>query len=129
MSEVRTLLERAAKAAGLNVLAWVAGYDDFYWQGPRDGLQIAGESGVWNPMEDDGDALRLAATVGIHLEWNRKPRTLYRTAAQASVMGHGLHALVIDYVAATPEAEAEAAAAAAREAIVRVAASYGASLP
>jgi hypothetical protein len=104
--------EHAAKAAGITLL--------FSNMNPPRNVETGN---TWNPRGDDGDALRLAATVGIHLEWNRKPHTLYRSSVQASVMGHGHHALVVDYEGP------QDAAAAAREAIFLVAASYGATLP
>lgn len=48
----RELLELAAKAAGIVIT------DDHYW---NDG---AGQWVRWNPLESDGDALRLAVTLG-----------------------------------------------------------------
>lgn len=68
-AENRENLELAAKAAGIVVLGYVECYDDFYWHGPLWGLLIDGVNGVWNPLEDDGDALRLAAMLGIDIEW------------------------------------------------------------
>lgn len=51
----RELLELAAKAAGIN-LQWMGGAVEV-----RDGIITA-----WNPLYDDGDALRLA--VRLHLK-------------------------------------------------------------
>ena len=48
----RELLELAAKAAGIEL------QDDHYW---RDGFWTR-----WNPITDDGDALRLAVRLGFH---------------------------------------------------------------
>lgn len=48
MTELR-LLEMAAKAAGLEL--WMDEYDNLYLPDPMR---------RWNPLEDDGDALRLA---------------------------------------------------------------------
>jgi hypothetical protein len=49
----RELLELAAKAAGIRINHWV--YDDL------DSSPAVLETGeVWNPRDDDGDALRLA---------------------------------------------------------------------
>lgn len=63
----RELLEAAAKAAGLVVNA--------LHQAARDrcgavdvGLWIAGISTCWNPLADDGDALRLAVKLRIEVE-------------------------------------------------------------
>ena len=58
----RELLEAAAKAAGIKLL----------WGGVnKDVARIDDEMQLWNPITDDGDALRLAVklgfTVGPHL--------------------------------------------------------------
>ncbi|WP_323600637.1 hypothetical protein [Pseudomonas putida] len=60
--EDRELLDLAAKAAGMPPLhdehgifsAWVGDSERGHW---------------WNPLEDDGDALRLAADLCINIEW------------------------------------------------------------
>lgn len=67
-TENRENLELAAKAAGIVVLGYVENYDDFYWHGPSWGLIIEGANGVWNPLEDDGDALRLAVKLGLVID-------------------------------------------------------------
>lgn len=60
MSTDRELLEKAAKAAGLDV-RWYQG----------DCLRVSdrcnGFAGKWNPLTDDGDALRLAVKLGMNL--------------------------------------------------------------
>ena len=56
MKTDRELLELAAKAAGV----------DLYWRGDRP-FSLA--RGAWNPLTDDGDALRLAFTLKIDIEW------------------------------------------------------------
>lgn len=62
--DVRTMLELAAKAAGLKHVNY-AGSD---YDGKL-GLQLVDEIGrqanLWNPLTDDGDALRLAVKLGI----------------------------------------------------------------
>jgi hypothetical protein len=58
MTASRSLLERAAKAAGLTL----------EWQ--RDVLRASDDGKVWelwNPLERDGDALRLAVKLGMSL--------------------------------------------------------------
>lgn len=58
----RELLEAAAKAAGI----------DLKWMGEGVRAQCfdpSSEHEWWNPLTDDGDALRLAATLKIDLEW------------------------------------------------------------
>ena len=59
----RELLERAAKAAGAD---WVVEED-----GRFEVLsEIGGVSGYWNPLTDDGDALRLAVKLGLELDFD-----------------------------------------------------------
>ena len=54
MNTDRELLELAAKAAGLNYsFEYGCYFDDEYEQGCD-----------WNPLDDDGDALRLAVKLG-----------------------------------------------------------------
>lgn len=54
----RELLEMAAKAAGISP----AGFDghNVGWYQPS-----TGKVGAWNPLTDDGDALRLAVKLGL----------------------------------------------------------------
>lgn len=54
----RELLELAAQAAGIKL----------WWRG---GKAICNETGYWNPLADDGDALRLA--VRLHLRIYQMP--------------------------------------------------------
>ena len=51
----RELLELAAKAAG------------YEYHSPAGYIVVDGIPGNWNPLEDDGDALRLAVKLGITL--------------------------------------------------------------
>lgn len=61
------LLELAAKAAGY-VVRW---YEDTLTHGPTFGIEVEpgnpGGFAPWNPLTDDGDALRLAVAVGINV--------------------------------------------------------------
>lgn len=59
MEDDRTLLERAARAAG-----W-----ELKWR-PWPAVQNAGVGAwdEWNPLTDDGDALRLAVKLGMTIE-------------------------------------------------------------
>ena len=52
----RELLEAAAKAGGVPIGAWYAYSNAFY---------RTGERAEWNPLTDDGDALRLAVKLGL----------------------------------------------------------------
>lgn len=58
----RELLELAAKAAGIEIEPCTC--SDPRWPF-RTGK--AGRSGHWNPLEDDGDALRLAVRLGLNI--------------------------------------------------------------
>jgi len=53
----RELLELAAKASDLKVIQYSEGY----------GLGVEGDGVWWNPLGNDGQALRLAATLGLVL--------------------------------------------------------------
>ncbi|MDB5885975.1 MAG: hypothetical protein JWR74_2146 [Polaromonas sp.] len=69
---------------------------------------------VWNPLTDDGDALRLATQLDIHLHFSRK-----HVNADAEV--HGLGVFHEDFTARKE--------AATRRAIVRAAAAIGLRVP
>jgi hypothetical protein len=73
----RELLKFAAKAAGLRVgfepngvergrydLYWSYARNQLYWHGKTAGCEYP-EPVSWNPLTDDGDALRLAVKVGM----------------------------------------------------------------
>jgi hypothetical protein len=53
----RELLELAAKAAGCGYGEWT-----------RHGIVFEAKDAVWNPLNDDGDALRLAVKLGIKID-------------------------------------------------------------
>ncbi|WP_290872069.1 hypothetical protein [Aquabacterium sp.] len=62
MSADRELLELAAKAAGIAYDGWVEVPMNY---GTNDtGLNVDGYRDLWNPLEDDGQALRLAVKLG-----------------------------------------------------------------
>ena len=62
----RELLELAAKAAGKNLehWKWEYGVVPGFWKWPRSPQD---DLACWNPLEDDGDALRLAVKLGINI--------------------------------------------------------------
>ena len=101
----RELLELAAKAAGI-----VGSYDDklqtLWFDAPHKEL---GRHITWNPLTDDGDALRLAVMLGIDLKF---PGPIVQAASAA--MSH----------AVTEDAKDDPCAAT-RRAIVRAAAEIG----
>ena len=59
----RELLEAAAKAAGIELGGWCEELDAF-WKGKTG-------DGIWNPITDDGDALRLAVKLGLVVDCSR----------------------------------------------------------
>jgi hypothetical protein len=63
----RELLELAAKAASLNIKAQSVNADD-RWIGLIVGEKHTREKKFWNPLEDDGDALRLAVKLEMDIE-------------------------------------------------------------
>lgn len=64
----RELLELAAKACGYDTSHhWNA--ERLTLTPPVIGLCIKGGSTCWNPLQDDGDALRLASALSLHIEW------------------------------------------------------------
>lgn len=68
MKTDRELLELAAKAAGLKMAAWREYTNADPTMVVRYEQPIDGISGYeWNPLTDDGDALRLACTLGIEI--------------------------------------------------------------
>ena len=56
----KELLELAAKAAGISFIDWRESWADY--NGPA---WRTADKKLWNPITDDGDALRLAVKLGI----------------------------------------------------------------
>ena len=70
MTTDRQLLEDAARAAGLPIVGLANRMVAQPPESKRDGLVIRNERGgdsLWNPLRDDGDALRLASKLKIDL--------------------------------------------------------------
>jgi len=97
----RELLEMAAKAAGHEELHWSMLRQCFY---DRSGV-------YWRPLEDDGDALRLAVKLKLQIHQNN-----YDVMVVAQLPAH---------IAAAEVCEYKDPYAATRRAIVRVAAEIG----
>jgi hypothetical protein len=101
----RELLELAAKAAGYtcDFLAWGSGVVNVY--------DAAGKHAVWNPLTDDGDALRLAVKLAIAIY----PPEEQGRSATANPPGHDApwinEPAGTDHYAATRRAIVRAAAA------------------
>lgn len=65
----RELIEKAAKAAGIEGKHKTEHLCvDGDWMDVT-AIFLADEMGWWNPLEDDGDALRLVVALGIHLQF------------------------------------------------------------
>ena len=70
--EDKKFLKRAAKAIGLVI---TSEQDECLCYTSTDGHEVA-----WNPLTNDGDAIMLAASVGITLSWVRHHGFDYATA-------------------------------------------------
>ena len=103
----RELLELAAKAAGIVK----------FWDG--DTSRAGAASDFWNPLTDDGDALRLAVKLGMRVSVNRDPAGFTAIASTQSPFGAKSAAEVADK---------ETLSEATRRAIVRAAVEIGKSL-
>lgn len=79
----RELLELAAKAAGYDV-RWHEKWNCFVHTKPFNICNpptLAGNREIWSPLSDDGDALRLAIDLQIHL-------ARYDSYSSACALGH-----------------------------------------
>lgn len=113
----RELLELAAKAAGYSV-RWHDNWKCFVHTEAHNITQpptIAGNRHVWTPLDDDGDALRLAAQLRLDVTFYNGFQEVHAEASN----GDGLNPAEEKYGASV--------AAATRRAIVRAAANIGQS--
>lgn len=60
----RELLEKAAKAAGIAIVSCTCRNEKWPF---KHNESVSGKRGHWNPLVDDGDALRLAAKLRLGL--------------------------------------------------------------
>jgi hypothetical protein len=104
----RELLELAAKAAGIRINYWVYDNDD-------DSPSVLESGGIWNPLTDDGDALRLAVKLGLTVSQLMNNREVEVNDYDETVFVNEFHEP--DFCAAT------------RRAIVRAAAEIGRNKP
>ena len=113
----RELLELAAKAAGLEVSGGVKHQSDklFTRCANPDGVVKGRE---WNPLTDDGDALRLAVKLEMDFVWDFDRIEIYYGAEKDYVVEYF-------YLLPTPTDRY----AATRRAIVRAAAEIGRAMP
>ena len=122
MKTDRELLELAAKAAGYEVLAEKQAQRDKIGYGSA-GLWIKGVSTCWNPLTDDGAALRLS--VRLHIDTR-----LNNGSAEAIWIDEDLSETHRTEVPCNETFEGlDAKYAATRRAIVRAAAEIGESMP
>jgi len=123
----RELLELAAKAAGI-IGEWVERYGsgEYYYQGNAEGVLYelpGGGWSVWNPLADDGDALRLAVKLGISFGVGAESKRM----RVVWFIGDELHSMDMPanhHIALPPPRESEWV----RRAIVRAAAAIGEAL-
>ena len=106
----RELLQMAAKAAGMTLGAWREAFGAFMYR------DVAPGRGYWNPLTDDGDALRLAVALVMSVEISEFEASTYAYAGP------------IERVYAM-ELWRQDRAAATRRAIVRAAAEIGKGMP
>ena len=105
----RELLELAAKAAGYKILYWNVA--DIYSE--RSGeVAFVVAVGEWNPLTNDGDALRLAVKLGIGLDFLETANNVLQVWANHYTEDHIENAGTEPYAAT-------------RRAIVRAAAEIG----
>lgn len=108
MSTDRELLELAAKAAGLRIVDFMSGDDELFAM--IDDSWGASCEGLWNPLTDDGDALRLAAKLRINVSFSLDASDPSKEVPSNADMGAAMASI-------------------ARRAIVRAAAEIGRAMP
>ena len=86
--EDREMLELAAKAAGYKVIGSATTYHDYYWDGSDWGVEIEDHRGVWNALEDGGDAFELIAKLRIEVEHNHPSDSILWVAARLIGLPH-----------------------------------------
>jgi hypothetical protein len=116
----RELLELAAKAAGIKALRDPDGVLRDC-TGSHPAMNIFGAK-TWNPLTDDGDALRLAVKIGINIQCLRAEGYDKTTAVQCQVEGYIVNVGIDEGCNGDSDA-------AARHAIVWAAAEIGKAMP
>lgn len=125
MTNDRELLEAAAKAAGITgrfgqqLPGGPLLHPDAFYVDDRSGWAIAesSEHSVWNPLTDDGDALRLAVKLGFTVDaahmahWGMNAYVTDDRCKARGVSGYGTVPHGDDPMAATRRAIVKAAAA------------------
>lgn len=93
----KTMLELAAKAAGIEIAGWLNSSD----------ATALTDGGVWEPLYDDGDALRLAINLGLEITSTKGANVYVQRRSDAFAGENTQH----DPYAATRRAITRAAAA------------------
>ena len=114
MNNDRELLEQAAKAVGIEWASTGEGFADGYWK-----FSDGKTQSWWNPLTDDGDALRLSVKLLIELNHNHFQQTVDAWYSP----NFSQHTIKLT------EAYGDDPYAATRRAIVRAAAEIGKELP
>ena len=107
----REILELAAKAAGIGPVIGFAVEPCELMIGPRAYVRY------WNPLTDDGAALRLAVKVGLDITFYNGYQEVHADSASGDQLSPAIEMYGADRLAAT------------RRAIVRAAAEIGRSMP
>jgi len=95
MKTDRELLELAAKAAGIGPLDFDYASREIhgFYFGPRlpmpQGVLMAAMHTYWNPLTDDGDALRLAVKLTMMIDYITKPANAYMSGHVVAVSSAG----------------------------------------
>ena len=76
MQSDRELLELAAKAAGLHIKGHQVDYNDTFTHLVV-GAKFTKQKDKWNPLTDDGDALRLAVKLNMRIDHRTCSNTTY----------------------------------------------------
>lgn len=94
--EDKQQLALAAKAAGLAVVRWTDAYMDCGYHSERYGQRgfvvlVNGLEELWNPLTDDGDALRLAVKLELELRLRHSENAVRVYGAPSGAIDEGVH--------------------------------------
>jgi hypothetical protein len=115
----RELLEGAARAAGIKLHRWMGEVQNRYLLDPdfESGLAV-----TWNPLTDDGDALRLAVNLRIQIKFMDGFKQVYCYRSEDAAHMHG----IVGYGAG---ADKDPTSENVRRAVVRAAYAIGSTRP
>lgn len=105
----RELLELAAKAAGMHANQWAERGELVHSKGGWVQFYGYGQVVIWNPLTDDGDALRLAVKLRLDIV-DFKGTVIVKWGEPGQIYRHHTEALGDDPYAATRRAIVRAAA-------------------